>query len=237
MKRYVKLPIPTQCVQFTSENRHEICKLVGHQSEGESDTAPIPIQTLEGPIFATLGDWVAQGINGEFWAIKPDIFFTTYVAEETLLNSDDLINEFARLKAELHHWKANHCNQVSIKSAILDRPDLGDRAKKVQKLVKDNEALRRIIEHMYVYSRRYCDGRMTYAPGDHNRLIKEAMALGCNFLPDPTVGTVYAEDGSWPSIEKMPCDKVFVNNKWYYADPVDEIARLKALLKENKHAV
>lgn len=43
-------------------------------------------------------------------------------------------------------WKANHDNQVMIKCAVLDRPDLGDRAQRVQELIKQNEELRKQIE-------------------------------------------------------------------------------------------
>lgn len=36
------------------------------------------IPTLEGPMFASIGDFIAKGINNEFWAIKPDIMEKTY---------------------------------------------------------------------------------------------------------------------------------------------------------------
>lgn len=36
------------------------------------------IPTLEGPMFASVGDFIAKGINDEFWAIKPDIMAKTY---------------------------------------------------------------------------------------------------------------------------------------------------------------
>jgi hypothetical protein len=36
------------------------------------------IPTLEGPMYASVGDYIAKGINNEFWAIKPDIMEKTY---------------------------------------------------------------------------------------------------------------------------------------------------------------
>lgn len=36
------------------------------------------IPTLEGPMFASPDDFIARGINNEFWAIKPDIMAKTY---------------------------------------------------------------------------------------------------------------------------------------------------------------
>ncbi len=38
----------------------------------------IQIQTLEGEIEASFGDWVICGIAGEFYPCKPDIFDATY---------------------------------------------------------------------------------------------------------------------------------------------------------------
>jgi hypothetical protein len=36
------------------------------------------IETLEGPIHASLGDWIITGIKGEQYPCKPDIFAATY---------------------------------------------------------------------------------------------------------------------------------------------------------------
>lgn len=36
------------------------------------------IQTLEGPLKASPGDWIITGINGEHYPCKPEIFERTY---------------------------------------------------------------------------------------------------------------------------------------------------------------
>lgn len=36
------------------------------------------IPTLEGPMHASVGDFIAKGIKDEFWAIKPDVMAATY---------------------------------------------------------------------------------------------------------------------------------------------------------------
>ena len=36
------------------------------------------IQTLEGPLLVTAGDWIIQGIRGELYPCKPGIFEDTY---------------------------------------------------------------------------------------------------------------------------------------------------------------
>jgi len=47
---------------------------------------------------------------------------------------------FSALRDEVAKWKANHDNQVAIKRAVLDRPDLGDRAASVLKLFAERDA-------------------------------------------------------------------------------------------------
>jgi len=36
------------------------------------------VQTLEGPLVVSDGDWIIKGIKGEFYPCKPDIFAATY---------------------------------------------------------------------------------------------------------------------------------------------------------------
>ena len=38
------------------------------------------IQTLEGEMRADVGDWIIQGVKGELYPCKPDIFAATYEA-------------------------------------------------------------------------------------------------------------------------------------------------------------
>lgn len=48
-------------------------------AENAGDTPhTIAIQTLEGTMHATVGDWVIKGIQGEFYPCKGDIFEATY---------------------------------------------------------------------------------------------------------------------------------------------------------------
>lgn len=36
------------------------------------------VDTLEGPMFVTPGDWIITGVKGEHYPCKPDIFEATY---------------------------------------------------------------------------------------------------------------------------------------------------------------
>lgn len=38
------------------------------------------IDTLEGIMIASIGDWIIRGVKGEFYPCKPDIFEATYEA-------------------------------------------------------------------------------------------------------------------------------------------------------------
>lgn len=46
-------------------------------------TPCILIDTLEGQMIASPGDWVIRGVNGEFYPCKPDIFDAAYEPVET----------------------------------------------------------------------------------------------------------------------------------------------------------
>ena len=43
-----------------------------------TDTAYLIIETSEGEMRASLGDWIIQGVNGEIYPCKPDVFQKTY---------------------------------------------------------------------------------------------------------------------------------------------------------------
>lgn len=42
----------------------------------------LAIETLEGTMNASLGDWIIRGVQGEFYPCKPDIFAATYEVVE-----------------------------------------------------------------------------------------------------------------------------------------------------------
>lgn len=42
------------------------------------DQGELFIKTLEGDMHVTVGDYVIQGVNGEIYPCKPDIFHKTY---------------------------------------------------------------------------------------------------------------------------------------------------------------
>lgn len=56
---------------------------------GENSERKIEIETLEGVITASVGDFVIKGVQGEFYPCKPDIFDATYVSVDRLADAEE----------------------------------------------------------------------------------------------------------------------------------------------------
>lgn len=97
--KYRKKPVEVEAVQWTGENFDEIEKfcpdayrtnyydnfincfdpITGNFLPKKSN---LMISTLEGPHYATIGDYIIKGVHGEFYPCKPDIFHETYEVVE-----------------------------------------------------------------------------------------------------------------------------------------------------------
>lgn len=80
---YRKMPVVVRAVQVTRENLHAVEAWVrtNHakaEIAAEWDTLGLRIKTLEGTVFADVGDYVIQGVKGEFYPCDPDVFHATY---------------------------------------------------------------------------------------------------------------------------------------------------------------
>ena len=79
--KYRKKPVVIEAEQFTEENKDRTYNFINcnRVAEFNSDGFPVLIiQTLEGDMTASLGDWVIKGVNGGFYPCKPDIFELLY---------------------------------------------------------------------------------------------------------------------------------------------------------------
>lgn len=56
-------------------------RYVDYDQHGQSDDPSIHVDTLEGTMHASPGDWIIRGVEGEFYPCKPDIFAATYEEE------------------------------------------------------------------------------------------------------------------------------------------------------------
>jgi hypothetical protein len=87
--------------------------------------------------------------------LRARIDFLLAAARDDLVGAD-VESVVASLMADRDHWKANHDNAVAIKAAVLDRPDLGDRAKRVQELIGENTILRGLVAQLSLDSGKPC---------------------------------------------------------------------------------
>jgi hypothetical protein len=86
MKKYRKRPVVIEATQLTEENGQEIarwcnglwCMLKTTTGQPGKGFPFLLIPTLEGDMEARPGDFIIEGINGEFYPCKPDIFEKTY---------------------------------------------------------------------------------------------------------------------------------------------------------------
>jgi hypothetical protein len=78
-KSYRKKPVVIQAVQWDGKNQSEImnfcksCNFTSHDAAKD-----LYIDTLEGKMKATVGDYIIKGVEGEFYPCKPQIFELTY---------------------------------------------------------------------------------------------------------------------------------------------------------------
>jgi hypothetical protein len=82
MPMYRKKPVVIEAFQFDSETTgNAIVKWSAGMVRGvfDDDEGPyLSIETHEGIMRATLGDWVIKGIAHEYYPCKDDIFQATY---------------------------------------------------------------------------------------------------------------------------------------------------------------
>ena len=82
MAKFRKKPVVIEAIQFldnVEEVREFMCNFI-IKAGIEHDTGKefIIIPTLEGEMKASYGDFIIQGVNGEFYPCKCDIFWKTY---------------------------------------------------------------------------------------------------------------------------------------------------------------
>lgn len=80
-RRFRKRPVVIEAVRWTGSNQQEIHDFTEGTAKFSGDERygwDLRIPTLEGVHRAAEGDWIIRGVQGEFYACKPDIFEATY---------------------------------------------------------------------------------------------------------------------------------------------------------------
>lgn len=90
--KYRKKPVIIEAIRFED---NPDCIVEIHEFMGgnitrvnyeDRDNPCLKIETLEGVMKASVGDYIIKGVNGEFYPCKPDIFEKTY---ERVINEAD----------------------------------------------------------------------------------------------------------------------------------------------------
>lgn len=74
---YRKKPVVIEAIRWNQTNFGLVVEFAG-DAINRFDSDFISIDTLEGSMVASPGDWIIKGIKGEFYPCKPDIFEATY---------------------------------------------------------------------------------------------------------------------------------------------------------------
>lgn len=79
--KYIKKPVVIEAVQWSGNNLNEILDFMKDKQPNyyeDDEQKLLTIQTLEGNMIASVGDYIIKGVQGEFYPCKPDIFEQTY---------------------------------------------------------------------------------------------------------------------------------------------------------------
>ena len=75
IKKYRKKPVVIEAIQWTGDNTFDVFEFVGYDC---LVNCRLVIHTLEGKHYASVGDYIIKGVQGQFYPCKPDIFEQTY---------------------------------------------------------------------------------------------------------------------------------------------------------------
>ena len=85
VNKYRKKPIVVEAIQYTDDEVDTLIAIKNFLTNQDlrvsyrnPDHPVIKIETLEGVMEASIGDYIIKGVSGEFYPCKPDIFKMTY---------------------------------------------------------------------------------------------------------------------------------------------------------------
>jgi hypothetical protein len=73
-----KIPVIVGAWEYKKDDIKNIPEKLLRNISTKIGTDKIYINTLEGEMEASVGDWIICGIKGEFYPCKPDVFAKTY---------------------------------------------------------------------------------------------------------------------------------------------------------------
>ena len=80
--KYRKKPVEIDAVQWVSDNIEQVYEMLGDNliinTDEDKDEVKHFINTLEGKMEMSWGDYIIKGVKGEFYPCREDIFLLTY---------------------------------------------------------------------------------------------------------------------------------------------------------------
>jgi hypothetical protein len=86
----------------------------------EFDRDRIRIDTLEGAMYASPGDWIIRGVQGEFYPCKPDIFEATYEQPQLATAAAPRLDPHIEAAIERFFTASDHEDVVALRNRIVD---------------------------------------------------------------------------------------------------------------------
>ena len=81
MPKFRKKPVEIEAVRWDGGNYAEVSDFMASSPVFGSDSqgaCTVEIETLEGTMSASKGDWIIKGVEGEFYPCKPSVFAASY---------------------------------------------------------------------------------------------------------------------------------------------------------------
>lgn len=87
MPLFRKKPVVIEAVKWDGKNWADVYNFIqssagNMQKYALSPSNVLTLETLEGTMTASIGDWIIKGVKGELYPCKPDIFAATYEPAE-----------------------------------------------------------------------------------------------------------------------------------------------------------
>ena len=177
VKRYRKKPVVIEALLWTGSNLKEIINFTGLNESARKWTweeyeqvvasEGLKIFTLEGPLMASIGDFIIKGVKDEFYPCKPDIFEATYDDIKHLLTRPDpMSKEEAEILIKDLVDKAMEYRQTS---TLINQDALTDAADKMVAILTiprpDPAEVERLIDRLIglIREEEYADSQGFFA--------------------------------------------------------------------------
>lgn len=124
MSKYRKKPVVIEAMQFL-DNTDRLCELSEFMGQvrvsyEDRENPKLLIETLEGEMAASVGDYIIKGVNGEFYPCKPDIFEKTY--DQVGVIEDEMLIGGRFCAGMSHHLNTQKITKDALECPVCGKP-------------------------------------------------------------------------------------------------------------------